>query len=329
MATVETQRAPITTKQDLGARVEHILQEDGTLHEFLTLSFRNPRHKQRIIEELTSDQPLAFHGWGVSGVAKRVDKDSKFELFWQLKKGRLPGSKIPLLEPDEAAIDHIDWQSVHPNFRYLRDLRSFSKLRSSGLPFHTIFPYQESRGSLSEAVVTPAFDPLVAPETPVPTICLFWINDPALVYLVKDLKRASPEVQIGVSSLNQSHELPPFSTKELTAYLKERKITDYRIVVEDPLLESLDIASSHSQFVAPLDGDPPFWKMKRRGSLSAIAFEKYTGFKVIGEDLAPVTARRHSNETNLDEKLYQAAHLTKEWHKGRFLRGLKETFHLV
>ena len=304
-----------------GGRLEIIPLEDGTTKEILLLSFRNRHHRGPIVEELLSDSPIAFHGWGVSGVCGRVDRQSQFNKFWELKEGRPPGSKVPLLEPPKSATQHIDWRAVHKDFRYLEDPHALKRLWSSRLPFHLIFPYNTSIRSLSEAVVTPAFDPIVAPDVPVPTICLFWIGDPAMETMVKDVKNENSSAQLGVSSLNESHEIPSFNTRDLIAYLRDRQIYRYNIVVEDPILESLDIASSHSQIVVPLVGEEPVWLMKRRGSLSAKGFSKATGFKATEVENVRVASRKVNPKDNLDDKLVESAKRIRNWY-------LKALFHL-
>lgn len=306
----------------VGGRIEIIPLEDDTTKEILILSFRNRHHRGSIVGELLSDYPIAFHGWGVSGVCGRVDQQSQFNKFWELKEGRPPGSKIPLLEPPQFATQHIDWRAVHTDFRYLENPLALKRLWSSRLPFHLIFPYDTSAKSLSDAVVTPAFDSMVAPDVPVPTICLFWVDDPAMVTMVKDIKNSNSTVQLGVSSLNESHETPPFNTLDLIGYLKDRQITKYNVVVEDPILEPLDIASSHSQIVVPLVGEDPVWLMKRRGSLSAYGFSKATGFKSVEVENVRVASRKVGPEDNLDDKLDESARRIRNWY-------LKALFHLV
>ncbi len=300
-------------------RTEQILQEDGTLKAVSVLSFRERHHLPQVVSALLADDPVAFHGWGVSGVCGRVDRDSHFQKFWSLKQGRAPGSKIPLLEPPEEVVRHVDWPRVHPAYRYLQDPSALRRVWNGIVPFHLIFPYRMEGDSLSEAVVTPAFDPEVASSTPVPTVCFFWIDDPALVRLVRRVKASNPRVQLGVSSLNDPKQTPPFNTPELIAYLKSRGIGRYDIVIEDPVVEPVGIASSHSQFTAPLVGEDPVWVMKRRGSLSAHGFTARTGFPVAGAESAKVAARQAPPERDLDREVRECAGRIRRW-------GLKAIF---
>lgn len=303
-----------------GTRTEQIPLEDGTLKVVSVLSFRERHHLPQVVDALLADAPVAFHGWGVSGVCGRVDGASYFQKFWSLKQGRPPGSKIPLLEPPEEVVRHVDWQKVHPAYRYLRDPASLRRVWKGLAPFHLIFPYRVEGGTLSEAVVTPAFDPDVAPHTPVPTVCFFWIDDPALVRLVREVKALNRGVQLGVSSLNDPKQTPPFNTPDLLAYLKSRGIGRYDVVIEDPVVEPIGIASSHSQFVAPLEGEEPVWVMKRRGSFSAHGFTMRTGFPVIGAETAKVAARQADPERDLDAEVEECARRIRRWR-------LRETFH--
>lgn len=319
---IRSREGSISIALPSGGRVVTIPLSDGGVKEVLLLSFRDRRHRKPIVGELLEDNPVAFHGWGVSGVCGRVDRESRFTKFWEVKQGRPPGSKIPLLEPPRLAVQHVDWQAVHPDFAYLQDPGKLQKLWSRRLPFHLIFPYNASARSLSEAVVTPPFDPVVAPNIPVPTICLFWVKDPAMVNMVKDVKSRNLAVQLGVSSLNEAHELPTFNTRDLIDYLKDRQIAKYDIVVEDPLLEPLDIASSHSQLVVPLRGQEPIWLMKRRGSLSVRAFHELTGFYVVEVANVPVASRKANPDENLDHKLYELSRRIGFWY-------LKALLHLV
>ena len=290
-----------------GSRSESILLLDGMVKTVSVLSFRDRRHLRPIAKALLDDAPVAFHGWGVSGVCGRVDAASDFQKFWSLKQGRPPRSKIPLLEPPEDIVRHVDWEAVHPAYRYLRDSGKMKKLWRGAVPFHLIFPYNVGGNSLSDAVVTPAFDPEVAPRTPAPTVCLFWIDDPSLVRLVREVKSTGGTVQLGVSSLNDPGQMPPFNTEDLLGYLRERGVGRYTFVVEDPVVEALDIASSHSQFVAPLEGVEPVWTVKRIGSLSPAAFARRTGFRVAALETVRVAARRASPEANLDALVEECA----------------------
>lgn len=283
-------------------------------HKVSRLSFRDSSHLNKIVKELVhKDRPIAFYGWGVSGMVGRVDEKSESQKFWLFKNNRPLGAKIPLLEPPEYAVNHIDWQKVHPKFRYLKDPKQLKKLWSSKFPFHLIFPYRIEGNSLNQSVVTPAFDKEVAPDTPTPTFCLFWVEDPALIALINEVKKTGEDIYLGVSSLNDHGEQPPFNTSELETYLKKKKIGHYSMIVEDPLLEPLDIASSHSQFVAPLNNQEPVWTMKRKGSLSADGFSKSTGLPVKVATDIKVAARRESYEIELDDKLFQAADKIKGW----------------
>ena len=296
-----------------GVATEQICLEDGTIKVVQVLSFRDRRHLPLVVDALLADAPVAFHGWGVSGVCGRVDVASQFQKFWSLKQGRPPGSKIPLLEPPEEVVGHVDWDKVHPAYRYLRDPASLRKVWRGTVPFHLILPYRAEGGTLSDAVVTPAFDPDVAPHTPVPTACFFWIDDPALVRLVREVKSTIPGVQLGVSSLNDPGQPPPFDTRDLLAYLKSRAIDRYDIVIEDPVVEPVGIASSHSQFMVPLEGEEPVWTMKRRGSVSAQGFTRHTGFPVVGAETARVAARQAPPERDLDAEVEECARRIRRW----------------
>ncbi len=290
-------------------------RDNGGWQAVSVVSFRNPRHLGRVVAELVADQPIAFHGWGVSGVGKRVDVYAEGHAFWFYKEGRPLGSKIPLLEPPKYAVRHVDWEKVHPDFSYLEDPRHLRDLWGAAVPFHIIFPHNRDEKTLSDVVVTPAYEPDVAPKTPVPTICVFWIEDPALVSIMKEVKRVAPEAQVGVSSLNNNKESPPYNTVELIDHLGRNRIGHYKIVVEDPMLEPLDIASSHSQFVIPLKDQNPVWFVRRRGSLSPAAFARLTGFDIDKDSAASarVASRRAGPSENLDPKVFQAACLINSW----------------
>jgi hypothetical protein len=307
-----------------GIRLEFIPQEQG-FQVVSVVSFRNIRHRDRVVAELVADNPIAFHGWGVEGVGKRVDEYANNKAFWFYKEGRPLGAKIPLLEPPKYTVNHVDWEAVHPDFRYLEDFHKLKDVWKGSVPFHVIFPYCQDKKSLSDAVVTPAFDPDIAPHTPVPTICIFWIDDPAVSQLVKGVKQILPEAQIGVSSLNDPKETPSFNTRELIAYLKAKRYPHYKVIVEDPLLEPVDVASSHSQFVIPLKGEDPVWKVKRRGSLSPAAFMRMTGFDLDQKSMATakVASRRAESSANLDDKVSHSAHLIHEWARTAQLNYLK------
>lgn len=320
-----------------GSHFVHIDLPDGNRHRLHVVSFRDPRHTDVVVRALTNDEAIAFHGWGVSGMGCRADNASDSRKFWLYKEGRPLGSKIPLLEPPKHAVEHIDWQSVHKQFRYLQDPKLLKELWDNPiLPYHLIFPYKSNGHTLNEAVVTPAFDKESAPNIPVPTICLFWSGDPALEHLMKKIKKASPEVQIAVSSLNDSGETPSFTTSELITYLQQRVKTHWTIIVEDPLLEVLDIASSHSQFVVPLADEEPVFGVKRIGSLSPRGFSENTGFEVKVPENVKVASRRATPEVMLDDKLYTADKLIRSWQRGLLLRiagnyfeDLKERLRLV
>ncbi|MCL4367091.1 hypothetical protein M1563_02890 [Patescibacteria group bacterium] len=312
-----------------GKKAFKVEKEDGNYQLVVLLSFRNPRHLNRVVDELTEDRPIAFHGWGVSGVGKRVDEEANSKAFWFYKEGRALGSKIPLLEPPEYLVEHVDWASVHPLYRYLSDPNEMKKLWKDVLPFHVIFPYKQGGKTLSNDVITPAFDPAVAPETPVPTMCAFWIEDPALINMMHKIKQEDPGYQVGVSSLNMSGALPPFNTQELINYLQEHKITHYNLVIEDPIAERFDIASSHSQLLIPLQGEDPVWKMKRRGSLSASGFSKLTGLNSREVTGVKVAARRASDTADLDTQLKQMSLAIRRHHKWHAIEDLKAVLHLA
>lgn len=302
-----------------GSRFEYIELLDGASHRLHIVSFRDPRHTDIVVRTLVQDEAIAFHGWGVSGMVCRADNASDMRKFWLYKEGRPLGAKVPLLEPPKDAVEHIDWSSVHKQFRYLEDPRRLRKLWEHPiLPYHLIFPYKSEGHTLNEAVVTPAYDKEAAPNTPVPTICLFWTGDPAVDHLVRKVKRACREAQIAVSSLNDSGEIPPFTTKELLEYLQSKRKTHWTVIVEDPLLEPLDIASSHSQFVVPLAEEEPVFGVKRVGSLTPEGFRRHTGFEVKTPEQVKVASRRVGPEVVLDEKLYEADRRIRQWQRGLF-----------
>lgn len=312
-----------------GAKLHYIKKADGSLHPIAVVSFRDPRHLDLVVDYTMSDKPFAFHGWGVMGAGKRVDKKSN---FWghhlMLKKGRSLGSKIPLLEPPEYAVKHIDWNAVHPSLQYLKDPKEFAKLWSSGRPFHIIAPYNAKGDTLTPAVVTSAYDKEVASHTSVYTVCIFWINDPALVEFMKRVKKIDYQIQIGVTSLNDPGQLPDFFTDKLIETFKKNGVTLYDLVVEDPLLEPLQIASSHSQFALPLkDQLEPVFTVKRKGSLSPAEFSRLTGFKVVGKDDAPIAAHLEQ-DGDYDEKMTHLAEELKRWEKEGYLRTLKQLISL-
>lgn len=311
-----------------GIRLQPLYQrEDGSWNFVSILSFRDWRHRDRVVAELAADKPIAFHGWGVSGIGKRVDPLSDDLAFWTYKEGRPLGSKIPLLEPPQYAVHHIDWEKVHADYRYLENPSRLASIWDSSMPFHVIFPYNRDTDTLSSSVVTPAFDPEVAPNVPVPTICIFWVKDPALSHLVKGVKKVSPGAQIGVSSLNKMKHSPKFNTDELVEYLQTARISFYKVLVEDPLLEPLDIASSHSQFAIPLKGDKPLWKVKRIGSMSPFAFADRTGFDIDVSTLDTASkAAMREGDRDLDDRLEKAAGKINRW---KWEAYLKEIFHIV
>lgn len=311
-----------------GVRLEPLFaRENGSWQVAQVASLRNPRHRNFVVAQVVADRPIAFHGWGVSGVAKRVDVLSEHHAFWLYKEGRPTGAKIPLLEPPQYAVSHIDWEQVHPDFRYLECPHKLRELWEDVVPFHIIFPYRQDTMSLSDAVITPAFDPDVAPNTPVPTICVFWVEDPALKQFIKTVKHLDGHAQIGVSSLNDSKEAPPYNTPDLVEYLKRKKIEFYRVIVEDPLLEALPIASSHSQFVIPLKGEEPVWRTKRKGSLSPEAFSGLTGFDIDKESAltARVASRRADPAVDLDPVTFEAARRIRDWYHREIFRSI---FHI-
>lgn len=306
-----------------GIRLEPIDSESGRTHYFQILNFRNPKHLLTAATHLEADQNVAFSGWGVMGYGRRVDFLSNYQEFWELKTGRASGSKVPLLEPAGYAVEHVDWDQIHAHFRYLQNPRALRRLWHSALPFHIILPYNKAGRTLTEAVVTNAFDPDVAPTTPVPTFCLFGMEDPAIVKLLDYLKRFDPNIQIGVTSLNETGEKPSFNTPELLNYFRDKHKITTRIIIEDPLVEPIDIASSHSQFVAPLKDQKPVWQMIRRGSVSPEIFERTTGFTVEYAEDVKVAARRVSNTENLDPKTQRLANLLKKkYPQHYFLRSL-------
>ncbi len=313
-----------------GIRIEPLFRmEDGRLCVASILSFRDYRHRNRAVATIATHNPVAFHGWGVSGVANRVDiySDRRFA-FWDYKEGRPPGAKVPLLEPPKYAVRHVDWEAVHPDFRYLENPSELKKIWDSSVPFHVIFPYCQDTKTLSSVVVTPAFDAETASDSPYPTICIFWVEDPALKHLVKGIKDLDPEAQVGVSSLNKRQQKPSFTTPELIEYLRSEQIAHYHTIVEDPLLEPVDVASSHSQFVIPQKGGEPLWKVQRRGSLSPATFHKLTGFDIDWESAASakVASRRGDPSEDIDPKVFASAHLIQNW--GRWA-PVKALFRIV
>lgn len=289
-------------------RIEHKRKKHNHKRNiFSIVSLRNPKHRNIVVAATIADHPIAFHGWGVSGVGKRVDNKADYNFFWSFKKGRLPSSKIPLMELPEIAINYIDWKAVHPDYQFLRNPQKLIKLWKSRHPFHVIFPYKIASNSLSEAVVAPAFDPLVSSDISVPTFCLFWIEDPDLIEFMKLIKQNAPYVQIGVSSLNDSKETPPFNSKELIEYLKLKNITHFKLIVEDPLMEELDIASSHTQLAIPLVGQTPEWIVKRQGSISSEIFHKHTGFPVKVNEHARIASMKPRSAEDLNKIINLAA----------------------
>jgi hypothetical protein len=288
---------------------------DGTT-KIPVFSLRQPEHQNIIAKWIASGRAGAVE-IGVMGVLKAVSPENDIDTysgntFWKVKKGRGPLDKIPVLMPPDDHARIVDYARLHPDFAFLEDpenrRRFFDKY-----PFHTILPVApEAEINVDVFVTTPEESrrKYADPDqwTAASTICAFFLGGDCIWEKIAGLvSQLNPAIKIGISSLNDHGEQPPYDFYEFVSYVNLKQRMDYDFVIQDPVIRRSQIRSSFTQIRLPLRGEAPEVLVTRKGSLSTDLLKKHLGGYAIRELSSAKTASHgHSEEVRrigLDDRV--------------------------
>jgi len=275
-------------------------------------SIRNPDHHKLIAKSISSGAPGAFEAAGVIGILIAV-KDSRagddsYEQFWKIKRGRQSQDKVPMMLPPRHQWSIVDFDELHPDFRYLKDSKNREKFYGQ-LPLHVIWPFKETASNVNrKAFVTTKEDYDNKPEDQrvgVSTVCIYFQDDEDWRRVAEFGKRFNPHVFFGISSFNDHGEQPPFDFEELMQYVRLKQRVDFDYVIRDSIATNANIKSSHTQIRPPLWYESPEIRVVRRGPVSAETISAHTGHPVITLKSARLASRGHPEDVNLDPNVFK------------------------
>ena len=287
-------------------------REAGVEKDIPIFSVREPAHHKDIARAVASGVPVAFEV-GVIGVLLAVNDPytplpDNWRTFWEIKRGRQPTDKVPMLMPPEHQWKIVDYDKLHPEFRRLRNLKDREKLYGQ-LPLHVIMPFKESAIDVNRNVfVTEPKDTMSKPadlQVPVSTVCLFFQEDKDWRKVAEHASYINPFAYYGVTSFNDHGEPSPWTLDDLATYtVKKGILPPYDVIVEDPIFREANIMSSHTQIRLPLVGEKPPIKIVRMGPVSGEMIEKQTGYTTEVLPSAKFAASGHPEGTDLSENVY-------------------------
>lgn len=303
---------------------DQFIEIGGVGRKIPVYDLRDVNHHGAISNSIVNKDRIALFG-GVWGVFKGVNSNTQKETYFHtVKKGRPRESKIAMLVSPKVSVTLIDWNRVHPQFRHLRELSKFQELwKPHGAFLHVIGPVNPDVTLLPDVFLTtpkdfkfryPNLEPIQAP-----TACFVWRDDPYIKHIT-DLAQHSPQVNtnyIGVSTLNPHGIEPPYTYKELIAYLNNGKIdpNEIDIIVRDSIYEpNVGALGSHTQIRLPLVTETPVLKVMRIGSLSPDGFTATTGYKT-ESGLGIKDVRRIPGQNCDDSLFFMGQQIRQKWEK--------------
>jgi len=270
-------------------------------------SIRNSKSHPDISRAIASGKPIAFEV-GVIGILIAVsasadegnDNGSK---FWTIKKGRSPNDRVPMMLRPKDHPKVVDYNKLHPDFRYLADDKEARERFYGNLPLHTILPVRTDTETINRQVFVTTPTDLQGKPTdqyvPCPTVCLYFQDDEDWMNIAEQAHQLNPNVMFGITSFNDHGQPSPFNFNELLEYVQRRGKVDFEAVVRDPIVEKADIRSSHTQIRLPLEGEAPEILIVRKGPVSADAIRETTGHPVRVLESAKLAGRGHPDDVDL------------------------------
>ena len=274
-------------------------------------SIRNPDQHRVIAESISSGAPVAFEV-GVIGILIAVEDsragNDNYERFWKIKRGRASQDKVPIMLPPRHQWGIVDFDKLHPDFRYLKDRKHRENFYGQ-LPLHVIWPFKETASSVNhKAFITTGEDYKSKPEdqrVDISTVCVYFQDDKDWRNVAEFAKRFNPHVFFGISSFNDHGEQPPFDFEELIQYVMLKQRVDFDYVIRDQIVARANIRSSHTQIRPPLWYESPEIRVVRRGPVSADAISKHTGHPVKVLESARLASRGHPESVDLDQNVFK------------------------
>lgn len=294
------------------------VETEGALHPFLKIELKNGEkskkipvysvressHRELIAQCMTSGEIVVFEAAGVMGCMVAVnrnptERDDSWAKLTRVKKGRSKQDKVPIMMLPEDQEEIVDFDRLHPNYRYLEDSEKRKNFFGT-LPFHAILPLRADVRDINHDVfVTQARD-----SNKPATVCIYFQGgDKAWRDIGESIKSINPGVHLGISSFNDHGEQPPYDSNELLTHILLKQRVDFESIVRDPIAAKYDIKSSHTQIRLPLTDEQPHIIVVRKGPVSADTISKYTGHPVKILEYAKFASRGHPEHVNLDERV--------------------------
>lgn len=286
--------------------------KDG-IRQIPVYSVRDPSQHESIAKCMASGSVVAFEV-GVMGIMIAIndprdprDGRDNWKKFWEVKKGRGQVDKVPMLMLPKYDYTIVDFDKLHPDYRYLKDPQERHKFFGS-LPLHVILPFRESVKNVNRnAFVTTSEESKKKPadqHVQVSTICIYFQGgDKVWEDIAEKAKHYNPYVHFGISSLNDHGEHSPYDFDELIEYVKRKQRVDFEFVVRDPIVAKHKIRSSMTQVRLPLKDETPEIRIIRKGPVSAEMIAELTGHPVRILESAKFAGRGYPEDVPLGENV--------------------------
>ena len=278
-------------------------------------SIRNPKHRAPIARSIVSGHVGVLEA-GVMGVLIAVPNNPSVDnyvgkKFWEVKRGRGSSDKVPVMMLPENHDEIVDYSKIHPDFAYLKYPEKRHEFFGK-YPFHTILPVLSDVILNRDVFVTTPEDSQKKPQdqwVSEPTVCIFFPGgDGAWENVAKIARDINPDVHLGVSSLNDHGEQPPYNLDQLVSFINRKQRVDFDFIIQDPISRAAQIKSSHTQIRLPFKSEAPEIIIIRDGSVSPGKISEHTGHPV--KILESVRFASHGHPENirlkgLDDRINQ------------------------
>lgn len=257
------------------------------------LEIRNPDDHKAIAKAVTSRRPVLFMAGGVIGSGLMCTPDGgEGRMFWDvLKPGREATSMVPIFAENEMQYELVDWEKLHPEFRFLENGRRRRDFFGQ-LPIHAVFPFNHNDKvtDVDTFVTRPEYMAQEHPmlQTRFDSVCLYFQRDDDWVRIAQFAADYFPMGRFGITS-NNEHRQPGIFTwdefKELVFRKSEagKRIweADVAAILRDRAAERVNVGSSQTQvrFSQIGEAEPMLW-LVRHGPVGPRLIEKQTGVKV-------------------------------------------------
>lgn len=295
---------------------------------------REDSHHELIATHMANHEAAVIFGVGLYGLGAlihdpRVDRfEGSHRPFFEAKSGRTQLDRIPLQTPPKYLLEYMDITKVHRDFRRYFETREaredFWKITS----IHILGPVKQNSPRIHNIFVTTPeiWRQKNAPRDQwrnYPTASFFWWHDPDWEQIADIIERKNPDSIMGISSFNAHNEDPAWNFDGILDFVKAKRIVPFKLVVRDPIGESVEVRSSFTQLEVPSTDDEPEWVVYRDGptdlddAMNRLAkrFGVRHGYRRV--EGAKLAARGHAKDVNLQSKMDLVQKLVQEDYKRR------------